>query len=71
MPRAKKSVDERINQTITEIDACEKKLERLKVQLQIFKEEKEEIERQNLIDLIKERGLEYNEVKELILAQVK
>lgn len=67
MPRPKKTIDERIYQTQEEIATCESKLSRLKQSLNDLLAEKEENERQNLIELIKERGLAYEEVRELII----
>lgn len=66
MPRPKKSIDEKIQQTREEIEICENKLSKLKQVLNELLAEKEEQERQSLIELIKERGLEYEEVRELI-----
>lgn len=66
MPRPKKSIDEKIQQTREEIEICENKLSKLKQVLNELLAEKEEQERQSLIELIKERGLEYNDVRELI-----
>ena len=66
MPRPKKSIDEKIQQTREEIEICENKLSKLKQVLNELLAEKEEQERQSLIELIKERGLAYEEVRELI-----
>ena len=71
MPRPKKSIYERIKQVDDDILACEQKLIQLKELKQKLLDEKEEFEKQNLIDLIKKNNLNYNDVEKLILKSQK
>lgn len=66
MPRPKKSLEERIEQTQNEIKNVEIKLETLRESLQELLKEKEEQEKQSYYDLIKEQGLSYDEVVKLL-----
>lgn len=66
MPRPKKSLEERIEQTQNEIKNVEIKLETLRESLQVLLKEKEEQEKQIYYDLIKEQGLSHDEVVKLL-----
>lgn len=71
MPRPKKSIYERIKQADDDILACEQKLIQLKELKQKLLDEKEEFEKQNLIDLIKKNNLKYEDVEKLIIKSQK
>lgn len=71
MPRPKKSIYERIKQADDDILACEQKLIQLKELKQKLLDEKEEFEKQNLIDLIKRNNLKYEDVEKLIIKSQK
>lgn len=71
MPRVKKSVYERIKQVDADILSCESKLKRLKELKQELLSEKEELEKQNLIDLIKKSNLNYEDVENMIIKSQK
>ena len=71
MPRPKKPIEERIQQTRDEIATYEKKLIELKELLKQQLAEKDEIEKQNLFDLVKKHNLDYDEIEKLIVKSQK
>ena len=70
MPRPKKPLEERIEQTEREIEITENKLKNLKESLQELLKEKEEQEKQSYYDLIKKQVLSYEEVVKILSKKI-